>query len=89
MERGFLDAEGLINFSDLLRFIQNLDWSNDFQTKAFQGGRTTGTQGGGELPLIYDGGLGPKVELNPKPKKILNFGNFGTLKKYMPKHLVP
>ena len=23
---------------------------------------------------------GPKVELNPKPKKILNFGDFGTLK---------
>ena len=32
---------------------------------------------------------GPKVELNPKPKKILNFDDFGTLQKYMPKHLVP
>ena len=31
--------------------------------------------------LLYDGGGGgPKVELNPKPKKILNFGDFGTLK---------
>ena len=36
---------------------------------------------GGELPLTYDGGGGPKVELNPKPKKILNFGNFSTPKK--------
>ena len=26
------------------------------------------------------GGGGPKVELNPKLKKILNFGDFGTLK---------
>ena len=31
---------------------------------------------------------GPKVELNPKPKKIPNFGDFGTLKKCMSKHLI-
>ena len=28
-------------------------------------------------------GGGPKVELNPKPKKILILGQFGTLKKYI------
>ena len=28
-------------------------------------------------------GGGPKVELNPKPKKIPILGQFGTLKKYL------
>ena len=41
-------------------------------------------------PINMTGGEGgPKVELNPKLKKILDFSSFGTLKKYMPKHLVP
>ena len=29
------------------------------------------------------GGGGPKVELNPKPKKMAILGQFGTLKKYI------
>ena len=35
------------------------------------------------LPENFDGGWGPKVELNPKPIKIPILGQFGTLKNYI------
>ena len=37
---------------------------------------------GSGLPEKYVGGGGPKVELNPKPKKTPILGQFGALKKY-------
>ena len=43
------------------------------------------------LPEKYDGGVGgPKVELNPKPKRIPILGQFGALKIYIHiKNMVP